>query len=205
MKNFEYFTPLDIGSAFRTEVDLGVFVEFIIEQLVEISRDKDVEFLPPVVYNAMGRAFNVDYNFLVNCLSKFLLEPSINGDFKIKENSKHYLRAGMYLVVGILEDYYGLARVNNSKVNLARYKASSTIDVNRRFYTQMLMKNGKNIKKYNAVSFSESVVKKLVDSQKFSMLTDVTDRYNVEQIAYGFARVAEYIKQNNVIPEPIFD
>lgn len=41
MTDFNYYTSMDIGSAFRSKVDVGEFVEFVIKQVNKLYLDND--------------------------------------------------------------------------------------------------------------------------------------------------------------------
>ena len=74
--------------------------------------------------------FIVDYNFMVNCLSKFVGEDRIYGDFVLQENaSDDVVRNGLFLVVSILEKYHDVVRANNKRIDLSRYKNKCSIDI----------------------------------------------------------------------------
>ena len=68
MTKYEYYTPLDVASMLRTESDVALFFEYMIDEVESLMVGKDDDFMPPIVYSTQGRVFNVDYNFMVNCL-----------------------------------------------------------------------------------------------------------------------------------------
>ena len=130
MTKYEYYTPLDVASMLRTESDVALFFEYMIDEVESLMVGKDDDFMPPIVYSSMGRVFNVDYNFMVNCLSKFVGEDRIYGDFVLQENaSDDVVRNGLFLVVSILEKYHDVVRANNKRIDLSRYKNKGSIDI----------------------------------------------------------------------------
>ncbi|MDD4855485.1 MAG: hypothetical protein PHQ22_09605 [Sulfuricurvum sp.] len=62
-----YSSPISVANAFLFKQDLVKFVESMIEDVCLLSVNNTAEdFIPPIVYNEMGKCFNVDYNFLVS-------------------------------------------------------------------------------------------------------------------------------------------
>lgn len=203
MAKFEYYTPMDIASAFRTEQDVAVFVDFMLDELVDLSNGKDDDFIPPVVYNAMGRVYNIEYNFIVKCLSKFLEDDAILGDFSLVENASGgaVTRAAMFLIVAIFEEYYGVARINNNKVNVGKYGSKGTIEMSRRFYNVLVMKNGEAIRRFSATPFGEIAVKVMLSAERFEVLNSIAKSENLIQIAFGLGKYKEHVASTNSVPE----
>ncbi|MDD2358318.1 MAG: hypothetical protein PHX13_10450 [Thiovulaceae bacterium] len=204
MAKFEYNTPMDIGSAFKTQSEVGEFIEYIIEKLVILSDGKEDDFIPPVVYSVQGRAFNIDYNFMINCISEWLGKPNIIGDFELKKlGNPENIKSGMFLVSGILEEYYEMVRINNSRVNLAKYKSSKSIDMKRRFYNVVVIQNDENVRRFSAVPFNESAIKKTINTDLFLQLETVAKNDNFKQIAFGIGQYNTYVSEANSTPESV--
>ena len=163
---------------------------------------KDDDFMPPIVYSSMGRVFNVDYNFMVNCLSKFVGEDRIYGDFVLQENaSDDVVRNGLFLVVSILEKYHDVVRANNKRIDLSRYKNKGSIDMSERFYNVLVMQNGENKKRLSAVPFSESNIKKIINADRFIALENVVKKEKYKQIAFGHHKLKELVIATNISPD----
>lgn len=199
MTEFSYYTPMDIGSAFRSKVDVGEFVEFIIKQVNKLYLENDgvKDFIPPVVYSRQGRVFNVDYNFLVNCLSKWLDDPVIRDDFFMAENTSiDSMKNGFFLVVGILENYYDVVRVQQKKVDCAKYKFNKPYEIKNKFYNLFVIRNKENVKRFSAVPFSGSVLKGMLDEINYALLVEMCDRNEFEQVVFGLPQYGEYMRSN---------
>jgi len=204
MSRFEYYTPTDVGSAFRTEQDVSIFCDYMVEELEKSSNGKGNNYVPPIVHNARGKVFNIEYNFIIKCLSKFLEDDAILGDFSLTENSSApVIKAGIFLVVGILEDYYGVVRANSSKVDLSKYKNSKSINVTKRFYNVVAMKNGDEIRRLNAVPFSESELKRVMTLERFLTLEAIAKNEKLEQVAFGLGQFLEYEKLNGLAVQSV--
>jgi len=203
MAKFEYYTPMDIASAFRTEQDVAVFLEYEVEELVALCAGKGDDFVPPIVYNQQGRVFNIEHNFTIKCLAKFLEDEAILGDFSLVENASGgaVVKAAMFLINGIFEDYFGIVRANNNKIDLSRYKSRGTVDMTKRFYNVIVMKNGSNVRRFSATPFSEKAIKTLMSAEVFQSLEAIAKDENLEQVAFGIGKYKEYIEDGNPVPE----
>ena len=201
MSDVTYYTVLDVAAIFRTESDVCFFIEHMIDRL-EFATRKGDDYIPPIVYSSPGKVFNIDYNFLVDSLADFVREDAIIGDFELAENAPpHAVKNGLFLVVGIFENYYGVARVNNKKIDLSRYKSRGVIEMTDRFYNILVIQNGENIKRFSAVPFSESAVKKIIQPQKFQSLENITKKDKLKQIVFGLGRYREYIEAIGCVPD----
>ena len=202
MTKYEYYTPLDVASMLRTESDIALFFEYMIDEVESLMVGKDDDFMPPIVYSAQGRVFNVDYNFMVNCLSKFVGEDRIYGDFVLQENaSDDVVRNGLFLVVSILEKYHDVVRANNKRIDLSKYKNKGSIDMSERFYNVLVMQNGENKKRLSAVPFSESNIKKIINADRFIALENVVKKEKYKQIAFGHQKQKELFIATNISPD----
>ena len=183
----------------RTESDIALFFEYMIDEVESLMVGKDDDFMPPIVYSAQGRVFNVDYNFMVNCLSKFVGEDRIYGDFVLQENaSDDVVRNGLFLVVSILEKYHDVVRANNKRIDLSKYKNKGSIDMSERFYNVLVMQNGENKKRLSAVPFSESNIKKIINADRFIALENVVKKEKYKQIAFGHQKQKELFIATNI-------
>jgi hypothetical protein len=203
VSKFEYFAPLSVGSAFLTEQDVALFIDFMLDELIELSNGKDDDFIPPIVYNAMGRVYNIEYNFIVKCLAKFLEDDAISGDFSLIENGSGgaVTKAALFLIVGIFEEYYELVRANNYKVDLGKYKSKGMIEVGRRFYNVLVMQNGNEVRRFSAVPFSENGVKNMLSADRIMMFDHIAKNENLRQIVFGNGKYKEYVASTNLVPE----
>jgi len=201
MTDFTYYVPMDIGSAFRSKVDVGEFAEFIIKQVNELYLDnKGVkDFIPPVIYSRQGKVFNVDYNFLVICLSKWLDDSVILDDFFMAKNtSLESMKNGFFLVVGILENYYDVVRVRQKKIDVSKFKTNKPFEVKDKFYNLVVIQNKENVKRFSAVPFSGSVLKGMLHEHDYALLVLMCDQDKFEQAAFGLAQYGEYVRSNGV-------
>lgn len=197
MTDFNYFTSMDIGSAFRSKVDVGEFVEFVIKQVNKLYLENDgvKDFIPPVVYSRQGRVFNVDYNFLVICLSKWLDDPVIKDDFFMAENtSADSMKNGFFLVVGILENYYDVVRVRQKKVDCSKFKTNKPFEIKDKFYNLIVIQNQESVKRFSAVPFSASELKSLLHENDYALFVSMCDRDEFEQVAFGLPQYGEYVR-----------
>lgn len=207
MQQFEYYTPMDVASLFRTSRDMGQFIEDMIDTLSELKDRNagDDSYIPPVVYSHQGWSFNFDYNFIVSCLSAWVNDSAVEGDFRLVDSANEsVIKNGIFLVGAIFEDYYGVARINNRIVDLKRYRHLKTLDMKTRFYNLIVIKNGENYKRFSAVHFSASEVKNLIDANAYSMLVSIADNSKYEQVVFGYPAFKEFVKTQRINPEPVF-
>lgn len=208
MSGFFYYSPTDIGSAFRTYKEVGEFCEFMIELTVGIQHSSnDLEdWISPIVYSRPGRAFNIHYNFLIMCLSEWLGEGAIESDFLWTDAAdERVLKNAFLLIVGILENYYEVVRVRQKSIDVSRFKTAKMYNIQDKFYNVMVIRNGKNFKRFSAVPFSASAVKKLISAESYSALIELSDKDEYEQVAFGIAQVNAFIENNGVHPDFVTD
>ena len=197
MTDFTYYVPMDIGSAFRSKVDVGEFAEFIIKQVNKLYLDNEggKDFIPPVIYSRQGKVFNVDYNFLVICLSKWLDDSVIRDDFFMDEKtSLDSMKNGFFLVVGILENYYDVVRVRQKKIDVSKFKTNKPFEVKDKFYNLVVIQNKENVKRFSAVPFSGSVLKGMLHENDYALLVEMCDKDEFEQVAFGLPQYGEYVR-----------
>lgn len=206
MSKLTYYTPLTLGGFLQTRFEVITFVIFVINELGELASEhiNDPHYIPPSVYSDKGRCFNFDYNFLIICLSKYCEDKAIEGDFILTENANsEVVKNGLFLVVSILEMYHGIVRIRNKKVDIARYKNAREIEIKDRFFNVICIQNGSNIKRFSAVPFSASELKKILPESEYRFLDSITNKAEFEQIAFGMGPYLELIRTKGVTPEPV--
>lgn len=196
MSEFIYNTPVNIANAFETRNDVADFIEFISAKLQEHEtlNSGDGEYIPPIIYNVPGKVFNIDYNFMISVLAVWVGKYALEGDFKLDDSQTEYgMRAGIFLVVGLLESFYGVVRLNTKKVDTTKYRGQ--IELKDRFYNMIIMKNGKKICRFSAVPFSASIVRNMISQEAFERLYMISCNNAIEQVAFGTAKCQGYISQ----------
>lgn len=192
-----YSSPISVANAFLFKSDLVKFMESMIEDVSLLALNNEAEdFIPPIVYNEMGKCFNVDYNFLVHSLSYLHGEEGIKNDFMMVDGMDiNVLKNAKFLIAGILEGYYGLVMINKGKVDMNRFKYKQIIDTSLKFYNVVCIKNGKNVRRFSAVPFSESVLKNLVSEDAFYSLMKVAKSDSFEQVVFGQGAYEKYLSE----------
>lgn len=180
-----YAHSFDIVSLFKKQDDVISFLTFLINEL-EILYNQNTssfDFLPPIVHSNKGQAFNIDYNFLISTISKWSEIEMITQHFFITNTTNAFThKNGIFLVVGIFENYYDLTRLNNKKMDVSKYhKIESKLS----FHNIVVMKNGSNIKKYFAVPFSSFRLAKILPEEMYTSLMQMSNKKEFEQIAFG--------------------
>jgi hypothetical protein len=197
MAHFDYYTAMDIGSAFRSKNDVGEFLEAMIRDDAELYIENEGvnDFIPPIVYNDAGKVFNVDYNFLVNSLSKWLDDPVVNDDFILTENAKaEVLKNAMHLIVGIFENYYDVVRVRQKKVDTSKFKSNKPFEIKDKFYNLIVIRNKENLKRFSAVPFSASTLKGMLHEKDYALLVSMSNRDTLEQVVFGAVKYQEFVR-----------
>jgi hypothetical protein len=200
-----YSSSLSLACAFLFKSDVETFTESLIEDVsLLVVNNTKADFIPPIVYNEMGKCFNVDYNFMVDSLSNLHGEIGIKNDFSITEGMDSAARKNaMFLVVGILEQYYGLVRNNKNYLDITKFKKMEKKDISQVFHNVVCIKNGKNVRRFLAVPFSASVVKSLVSEESFNSLMKVAKSDSFEQVVFGSYMYEKYIIEF-VKPAPVW-
>jgi hypothetical protein len=181
-------------------------MESMIEDVCLIAvNNTEASFIPPVVYNEMGKCFNFDYNFVVHSLSYLHGEDGIKNDFMMVEGmDSAVLKNAKFLVAGILEGYYGLVRINSDILDMGKFRnKSQKVDISTVFYNVICIKNGRNVKRFSAVPFSVSSVKNLVSEESFNALMKVSKSDAFEQVVFGKYAYEKYVLEY-VKPTPVW-
>jgi hypothetical protein len=198
---YEYDFPLSVMNLLLSSVHLKNFIESMIDDVVKLNNENahKADYIPPIVYSAMGRAFNVDYNFLVKSLAYFGENESIEYDFVLKEGmSTDRYKLAHFLVVSVLEDYYELVRLNNNQLDVSKYRNARSVSIAKRFHNVVCIQRGENIRRFRAVPFSEMNLKKLIDISSFEALDKVANRNEFVQVVFGEHKYKEYLQANRI-------
>lgn len=189
--------PLSIANVLGTEEKLKSFFESMVERLVKLSIEKkdDADWISPIVYSKQGRAFNVDYNFLVHCLGWHTDDETIESDFRIHNLMTSVVeKYATFLVVGILEEYYEMTKINSRSIDMNRYKSARRIDLPLKYSNTVCIRNGENIVKFKAIPLGEMKLKKMLPNEAFLALTTCADRAYFTQVAFGDGQYYELLK-----------
>lgn len=200
---FTYYGPLDIGSAFSSRQEVGQWIEYMVKRLNKIVlENKREDFIPPVVYSGKGKVFNFDYNFLVNCLDDYHDNVGIKDDFFLTNNpSKTVIKNGLFLVTSLLDDYYGIVRIRQQTLDISRVRTTKVVEIKDRFYNILAIANGDNVRRFSAVPFSASEVKKIVSDSTYNLLESISNRECFEQVIFGIAQYSEWVRANGREPD----
>lgn len=202
--NNDYSTPPSVAMFFQTFVDVGEYLEFVASKLIELqnSNKNDKEWISPVVYSRQGKVFNVDYNFLIMCLSEWTGKDAIEGDFLMTNTSNSdVVKNGLFLVVSLLEDYFDVVRVRQKKIDLSKFKTAQIFNIVDKFYNMIVIQNGDNFKRFSAVPFSGSRVKSLISLESYNDLVEVSDKDEYVQAAFGTNQFGSFVKKIGSSPE----
>jgi hypothetical protein len=184
-----YGGPLLIGEAFQSRVHLKEVMEALVGDLIEeMEKNKDVaNYIPPIVYSKMGRAFNVHYNFFIKSLAYTFNDDSVYSDFAIlpERRPEDTKKLGMFLVASILEEYHEMVKLNNTNIDVSKYRNARSLEIPRKFYNTVVYKNKDNYVRFNAVPLLESKLQKLLDEDRFEDFKNMCDNPNIEQVAFG--------------------
>lgn len=200
----KYRGVLSVPMLLNDVEDLRDFIHYMIDGVEEMVLSGDD--IPPIVYSEMGKTFNVDYNFMISRLSSWMDDSLISDDFKLGEKSTNVvLRNGYFLVVCLLENFHEIVRVRQRKFDISKIKTRGLYEIPDRFYNDILMKNGENIRRFSAVPFSASALKKLISDEYFTKLNGISNSSKFEQIAFGHGKVASFCKENSLEPSYVFE
>lgn len=146
--------------------------------------------------------FNFDYNFLVNCLDDYHDNVGIKDDFFLTNNpSKTVIKNGLFLVTSLLDDYYGIVRIRQRTLDISRVRTTKVVEIKDRFYNILAIANGDNVRRFSAVPFSASEVKKIVSDSTYNLLESISNRECFEQVIFGIAQYSEWVRANGREPD----
>lgn len=195
----QYSYPLTIVNYLASSVQMKEMMESVIEDTVELcEKNKDnSEFIPPIVYSPQGRAYNIDYNYLVHCIAWKVGEETIENGFKLSPgtDAERYKRA-QYLVCAIFEDFFGLVRLNSREIDLSKYKTMKKFELPSRPFNIVCIQLNNNIRRFRAVPFSASNLSKLISEDSYKALDYLANKSYFEQIIFGENRYQEYLRAN---------
>lgn len=200
---FEYRGPLDIASAFRSKSDVGSFIEYMIGQVNEmILKSGGVGYIPPFIYSIQGKVFNLDYNYMIKSLDDYLDNVGVKEDFYLTENPSNItLKNALHLVTGVLDDYYDVVRIRQRSLDISKVRSGRIVEIKNRFYNVLVIRNGDNVKRFSAVPFSASEVKKIVSEVAYNVLDSIANRECFEQVAFGIVQYSNWVKANGSEPD----
>ena len=200
----KYRGALSTAMLLNDSEDVRDFMHYLIDGVEELGlKDGDI---PPIVFNEMGKVFNIDYNFLVSRLSDWMNDSLILDDFRLDEKVHQQIyKNGYFLIVCLLEVMHELVRVRQTKLDLTRYRSLKSFNITDKFYNVLLMKNGENIRRFNAIPFSKSEVKKLISEEYFGKLNAISSSEKFQQIAFGHGKYLEFCKEHGIEPDPVFE
>lgn len=200
--------PLTIANVFMSAETTRKIIESMVEDVVElVENNKDVpDYIPPIVYNEKGKAFNVHYGFLVHSINWFLGEEAIEYDFGLTTGDDVYkTKYARFLVCSILEDYYELVWLNPKSLDLTRFKTMKKFDIEKKFFYPVCVKNGENIRYFVAVPFNCIRLQKFISDESFAMLKSVSDNAKFEQVVFGEGQLYAYKREHGLRQiEPVY-
>lgn len=199
---FSYYGALDIGSAFPSRSDVGEFIKYMIGCLNEmIMENRDDDFIPPVVYSSKGRVFNFDLNFVINCLDDYHDNVGIKDDFFLTGSpSPIVMKNAYFLITNIFDEYYDVVRIKQRKFDPKKIRSNHPIEIKNNFYNPLIIRHGDNVKRFSAVPFSASEVKKIVSDRAFNLLNSITNKDCFQQVAFGVKECMEFVRNHNFEP-----
>ena len=170
-----YTDPFDVAKLFgryNLSYTLNhIFATFLDD--VNDARKSKICYLEPVVYNRAHNVFLIEYSFLIDVLSQLVEDKKMFlFDFNIGNDDK---KNSMFLIINLLEEYLGLVKINNKKMNCSGkkeiiYRPSYCIqtvisyfntDEQMDWFVQM-----------DAVTFSVQVLKGLLNKEIFDALME---------------------------------
>lgn len=184
-----YTNPLDLVSLFNSPLGLKDVFDSCAEELIRLNQknENDDEYVPPVVYNDLGKVFNIDYNFLIHCLGYLIGDESVAYELCLHESSSLTAQSfSLLLVAGLFEKYLKIIRTMNTyKVDLTRYKNARQVSISVRAYNPLLVRNGSNFRTFFAVPFDVVKVRNLMDGVLFNEMYLIAAKPSLSQIAFG--------------------
>ena len=193
---------MSISTALDSEEKVDDFFVTLTEELHKL-KEKNAgikEYIPPVIYHEKAKAYNVDYNFLISVLAYHVSDENVLHDFTVKNKyCSDNMRNAHFLIRSIFEDYHRVARVNNYKIDVGRYRNAKSIDVSPRFCNIMGMKLDRNVRHFSAIPFSKNKLDKLVNNNTMQLLYACAYMPQVEQVFFGEHKYREFLRLNQLM------
>lgn len=193
----EYDSPLSVARLFEDKM-IRYTLSYVFSRFIEETneaRNSKFDYLEPVVLNSTHNVFLVEYNFLIRCLSDLSSNRNLLiNDFSLdSENTKN----SMMLIVGILEEYLNLLKMNSKKINSLR---KSEVTYRPGFYKQVIIKYNSNedddvhYVQMNAVIFTQTALQKLLNEKLMQELMSVVhfSAFSQEPGVFGSKACAQF-------------
>ena len=177
-----------ITEGFQTPLHMKEMMENLIDHFVdELNKEHDLDYIPPIVYSQIGRAFNVHYNFLISSIARTFDDESVYSDFAVlpERRAEDTEKLALFLICSIFENWYGLVRINSRTIDIAKYKSAKSLDIPLKYSNDVCYKSEQNFTRFRAIPMNEISLKKMISEEHFIKLQEATTRYKVEQVSFG--------------------
>lgn len=188
-----YDNPLDVAKLFgryRLAYTLNhIFATFIDE--VNDARKSKICYLEPVVYNKTHNVFLIEYSFLIDVLSQLVEDKKM---FLFDYNSSNDDKKNpIFLITNLLEDYLGLVKINNKKMNCSGkkeiiYRPSYCIQTVISYFNTDEQSDG--FVQMDSITFSAFEVYKILNKDIFDALMESFRESSFEQVRNIYGRKA---------------
>lgn len=111
------------------------------------------------------------------------------------------IKNAYFFVAGLLDDYHGVVRIKMRSFDPTKARSNRPIEFKNNFYNPLIIKNGDNIKRFSAVPFSDSELKKLLPDKMYNLLNFIANKESFEQVAFGVKGCMEFVRNQGLEPD----
>lgn len=204
----EYNKPLDIVKMFDEKEKVRDFFEFLLQNCERFYKNNDSDFLP-FIYDNERESFSFSYDFFIRSMARFYdagnkdIEEKIFEDFSIsgtiEEHNKEILRQKnkqkAFLIVGLLQDYYGIIYPDNKKIS-SSYRGKVQYKTSYFLVNVYENKEGKAME-YNTVpSKKKNIIELGINQKLVGRLIDISNEKSIKQVAFNPVKAKIYWNEN---------
>lgn len=209
MEENEYKSIFSIANMFDSEEKVKEFMIFYIESLVRYCNKNKGDYYP-YNYDNERQIFSFSYNFFVGCIAKFYdagnkqVEEKINASLKLigvsienkaDEVKKHKERS--FVIISILQNYYGIVFPNNRVINTTFLKGNFTPQDS--YYIPVIYedKEKKPIQYETLPSKKNNLIRLGVPEELLVILIDYSQKKGLKNVAFNAKQCQKYWQESS--------
>lgn len=209
MEEREYNSIFSLANMFDSEYKLKEFLIFYVESLIRYCK-KNKDNYYPFHYDSERQIFSFSYNFFVSCIAKAYdvgnkqTEEKINSSLKLMsleiknradEVKKHKERS--FVIISILQNYYGIIFPNNRVINTTFLKGNFTPQDS--YYIPVIYedKEKKPIQYETLPSKKNNLIRLGVPEELLVILIDYSQKKGLKNVAFNAKQCQKYWQESS--------
>lgn len=203
---FYYENILDVAGLFSNKRRTRTVLLFVLEEIkkyAELFEKGEVDILPIVYHKTVSKTgagyeyFTTDYNFLVQCLARFIFQNDLGNpndfisDFRVKHGEKENTIANIFLSHSVLERVVNIVYINtlnNSRLTVKNLK----------YKVPTVYQNDKISVEFASLFLVKKKLLELFEEDKnvVQMFEFFSKMSGAEQVAFNGENCSEFWKKN---------